>query len=42
MEEEQISNNNEWCDEVDKMIFNFKVHSWLKQTKENDRCSKLH
>ena len=27
---------------VDEMIFNFKrkVHSWLKETNEDDRCSK--
>ena len=33
---------DEWIDEVDEMIFNFKrkVHSWLKETNENDRCSK--
>ena len=30
------------ADEVDEMIFNFKrnLHSWLKETNENDRCSK--
>ena len=33
---------DEWIDEVDEMILNFKrkVHSWLKETNENDRCSK--
>ena len=42
MEEEQINNSDEWLDEVDEMIFNFKrkVHSWLKETNEDDRCSK--
>ena len=42
MEEEEIKNSDEWLDKVDEMIFNFKrkVHSWLKETNENDRCSK--
>ena len=42
MEEDQINNSDEWLDEVDEMIFNFKrkVHSWLKETNEDDRCSK--
>ena len=42
MEEEEISNSDEWLDEVDEMIFNFKrkVHSWLKETNEDDRCSR--
>ena len=42
MEEKQIKNNDEYLDEVDEMIFNFKrkVHSWLKETNEDDRCSK--
>ena len=43
MEKEQISNNgNECLDEVDEMIFSFirKVHSWLMETSEDDRCSK--
>ena len=42
MEEEEINNSDEWLDEVDEMIFNFKrkVHSWLKETNEDDRCSK--
>ena len=35
-------NSDEWLDEVDEMIFNFKrkVHSWLKEINEDDRCSK--
>ena len=42
MEEEEINNSDEWFDEVDETIFNSKrkVHSWLKETNENDRCSK--
>ena len=42
MEEEEISNSDDWLDGVDEMIFNFKrkVHSWLKETNEDDRCSK--
>ena len=42
MEEEEINNSDEWLDEVDEMIFNFKrkVHSRLKETNEDDRCSK--
>ena len=42
MEEEEINNSDKWLDEVDEMIFNFKrkVHSWLKETNEHDRCSK--
>ena len=42
MEEEEINNTDESLDEVDEMIFNFKrkVHSWLKETNEDDRCSK--
>ena len=42
MEEEEINNSGQWLDEVDEMIFNFKrkVHSWLKETNEDDRCSK--
>ena len=41
MEEEEISNSDEWLDEVDEMIFNFKrkVHSWLKETNEDDKES---
>ena len=42
MEEEEINNSDEWLDEVDEMISNFKkkVHSWLKEINEDDRCSK--
>ena len=42
LEEDQISNSGDWLDEEDNMIFNFKgkVHSWLKETNEDDRCSK--
>ena len=42
MEQEQINNSDECLNEVDEMIFNFerKVHSWLKETNESDRCSK--
>ena len=42
LEEEQINNSDEWLDEVDERVFNFKkkVHSWLKETNEDDRCSK--
>ena len=42
MEEEKISNSDEWLDEADEIIFNFKrkVHSWLKETNEDDRCSR--
>ena len=42
MEEEEINNSDEWLDEVHEMIFNFKrmVHSWLKETNTDDRCSK--
>ena len=42
MEEEQISNSDERLDEIDVIVFNFKrkVHSWLKETNEDDRCSK--
>ena len=42
MEEEEISNSDEWLDEVDEMIFNFKrkVHSWLKETNDDDKCLK--
>ena len=41
-EEEQINNSDEWLDEVDEMIFNFKrkVPSWLKKANEDDGCSK--
>ena len=40
MEEEEINNSDEWLDEVDEMVFNIKrkVHSWLKETNEDDRC----
>ena len=43
MEEDQINNGDKWLDEVDEMIFNFrrKVHSWLKETKKDDSCSKV-
>ena len=42
MEEEEINNSDEWLDELDEIIFNFKgkVHSWLKKTNEPDRSSK--
>ena len=42
MEEEEINNSEEWLDELDEIIFNFKgkVHSWLKKTNEPDRSSK--
>ena len=42
MEEQENNNSGEWLDEVDEMIFNFKrkVHSWLRETNEDDRCSK--
>ena len=42
MEDEQINNSDDWLDEVNEMIFNFKrkVHSWLKGKKEDGRCSK--
>ena len=42
MEEDQINNSDEWREEVDEMIFNFKtkMHSWLKETNEDDRYSK--
>ena len=42
MEEEEMNNTDEWLDEVYEMIFNFKrkVHSWLKETNDDDRCSK--
>ena len=42
MEEGRIYNSNDWLHEVDEMIFNFKrkVHSWLKETNDDDRCSK--
>ena len=42
MEGEEINNSDEWLDEVDEMIFNFKrkLHSWLKETNEDDRYSK--
>ena len=42
MEEEEMNSTDEWLDEVDEMIFNFKrkVHSWLKETNDDDRCSK--
>ena len=38
MEEEEINNSDEWLDEVDEMVFNIKrkVHSWLKETNEDD------
>ena len=41
MEEEEINNSGQWLDEVDEMIFNFKrkVHSWLKETNEDDKES---
>ena len=40
--EEEINNSGDWLDEVDEMISNFKkkVHSWLKEMNEDDRCSK--
>ena len=42
MKIEQISNSDEYLDQVDEMIFNFKkkVNSWLKETNEDDRCLK--
>ena len=42
MKIEQISNSDEYLDQVDEMIFNFKkkVNSWLKETNEDDKCSK--
>ena len=42
MEEEEINNSDEWLDEVDEMIFNFKrkVYSWLMGTNEDGRYSK--
>ena len=42
MEDEDINNSDEWLDKVDEMIFNFKrkVHSWFKETNEDDRCLK--
>ena len=42
IEQEQINNINEWLIGVDEIIFNFfrKVYSWLKETNEDDRCSK--
>ena len=42
MEEEGMNNSDKWLDEVDEMVFNFKrkVHSWLKETNEDDRFSK--
>ena len=42
LEEEQINSSDEWVDEVDERVFNFKkkMHSWLKETNEDDRCSK--
>ena len=42
MEEEEIDDSDEWLDEVDETIFNFKrkVHSCLKETNEDDRCLK--
>ena len=41
MEEERINNSDEWLDEVDEIIFNFKrkVHSWLKEINEDDKES---
>ena len=42
MAEEEINNSDEWLYEVDEMIFNFRrsVHSWLKETNEDDGFSK--
>ena len=41
-EEKQMNNSNEWLDEVNEIIFNYKrkVRSWLKDTNEDDGCSK--
>ena len=37
-EEKQMNNSNEWLDEVNEIIFNYKrkVRSWLKDTNEDD------
>ena len=37
----RINNSDEWLDEVDEIIFNFKrkVHSWLKEINEDDKES---
>ena len=42
MEGGKINNSDEWLDEVDEMILNFKrkLHSWLKEKNEDDRYSK--
>ena len=42
MEEEKINNSDEWLEEVNEMIFKFKrkVHSWLKETNQDDRFFK--
>ena len=42
LEEEQINSSDEWLDEVDERVFNFKkkVHSWLKEANEDNSCSK--
>ena len=43
MEEEEINNSDDWLDGVDEMIFILKgkMHSWLEETNEDDRCSKV-
>ena len=39
---EQINNSDEWLNEVAEMIFKFKrkMRFWLKETNEDDKCSK--